>query len=55
MSGDIQLIQDGGPVDAAVNTIRRKSDEQDPKDFEAATAQDQIPSEQLDELMEMLA
>ena len=25
MCGDIQLVQDGGPVNAAVNTIRRKA------------------------------
>ena len=54
MCGDIQLVQDGGPVDAAVSKIRRKSDEQNPKDFEASSAQDQIPSEQLDDLMAML-
>ena len=55
MSGDIQLLQDGGPVDASVNLIRKKSAELDPNDFRAHSESDSIPAEQLDDLMAMLA
>lgn len=36
MCGDIQLIQDGGAVDESVDIIRRKSNQQNPADFEAS-------------------
>lgn len=38
MAGDIQLIQDGGPVDAAVTSIRRKANQQNPADFATSTS-----------------
>ena len=47
MSGDIQLLQDRGPVDASVDLIRRKSAQLDPNDYRAQPESDAAPAEQL--------
>ena len=36
MCGDIQMIQGNGAVDKSVEAIRRKSNQQNPRDFEAS-------------------
>ena len=50
MCGDIQRVQDGGPVDAAVASIRRKSDQQNPADF-AASSVAGVSQEEINQLI----
>ena len=53
MCGDIQLINYGGAVDKSVDIIRRKSDQQNPKDFEA-TAPAGVSQEDINQLIAKL-
>ena len=51
MCGDIQRVQDGGPVDVAVGSIRRKADAQDPRDFEATASSADVSKEDIQQML----
>lgn len=51
MCGDIQLVNDGGAVDKSVDIIRRKSNQQNPTDFEASS----VAGVSQEEINQMLA